>query len=253
MLTAQVSANGVGNPYLDFVADGYANNVSVDLPWEARFRATTAMGSSDEDAGQNNMLALAELGYGDSETGVTLASGALVEKDRVLGLHGDGAFALGNGTTTWFGGLTGQWRVAPKTQLVASFYAGMSEAQTAGNSLVQDIGRVTTTSWRVGLTQNGMLQENDKLRLIVSQPLRAESGGLNVNLPQYRLRDGTMIRQNVNYSLAPSGREVDVEAGYSFNLADKSKLDFATMYRHDAGHVAGKNEVIGLTRFSRGF
>ena len=252
-LAAQVSANGVGNPYLDFVADGYANNVSVDMPWQGRFRATTAMGSPDTDSGQNNMLAMAELGYGDSDTGLTFASGALVEKDRVLGLRGEGAFALGSGTTTWFGGVTGQWQVAPKTQLVASFHAGMSDAQTTSNSLVQDIGRVTTTSWRVGLTQGEVLREGDKARLIVSQPLRAETGGLNLNLPQYRLRDGTMIRQNVNYTLTPSGREVDVEAGYSFSLADKSKLDFAAMYRHDAGHVAGKSEVIGLTRFSRGF
>lgn len=252
-LAAQVSANGVGNPYLDFVADGYANNISLDTPWEGRFRATTAMGSPDDDSGQNNMLAMAELGFGDNETGVTFASGALMEKDRVLGLRGEGAFALGNGTTTWFGGVTGQWRVAPQTQLVASFHAGVTDAQGASNSLVQDIGQVTTTSWRVGLTQHEVLREGDKARLIVSQPLRAESGGLNLNLPQYRLRDGTMIRQNVNYTLTPSGREMDVEAGYSFSLADKSKLDFAAMYRHDAGHVAGKSEVLGLTRFSRGF
>lgn len=253
LLSSQVSASGVGNPYLDFVSEGYANNVTADLPWEGRFRATTAMGAPNEDKGQRNMLAMAEVGFGNDNTGISLTSGALIEQERLLGLQGTGAFELGHGATTWFAGIAGRWQVASKTQLLASAYGGMTETSAANNSLVSDIGRVTTSSWRVGLTQADVLQDDDHLRLNIAQPLRAESGAMQLNLPQYRLRDGTVIQQGVQYSLAPSGREIDLEAGYSFAVDDMTKLDFAAMFRRDAGHVAGQNEALGLTRVNHKF
>lgn len=253
LLSSQVTGNGVGNPYLDFVADGYANNVTMDLPWEGRFRATAAMGASAEDSGQRNMLTMAEVGFGDEDRAITLTTGAMIEQDRLLGLQGAGAFALGQGTTTWFSGISGRWQVAPKTEVMASFYGGVSNGRTASDSLVRGIESVTSTTWRVGLAQSDVAQEGDRFRLNVAQPLRAESGAMNLSLPQYRLQDGTIIRQDARYGLAPSGREIDFEAGYSFAVDDASKVDFAAMYRRDAGHVAGKDEAIGVTRFSRGF
>lgn len=253
LLSSQVTGNGVGNPYLDFVADGYANNVTMDLPWEGRFRATAAMGAAAEDGGQRNMLAMAEVGFGNAARSIALTTGAMIEENRLLGLQGTGAFALGQGATTWFSGISGRWQLAPKTEIAASFYGGVTSGKAASDSLVRGIEQVTSTTWRVGLTQKDVAQEGDRFRLNVAQPLRAESGAMNLSLPQYRLQDGTMIRQDARYGLAPSGREIDFEAGYSFAVDDASKLDFAAMYRRDAGHVAGKDEAIGVTRFSRGF
>lgn len=253
LLSSQVTGNGVGNPYLDFVADGYANNVTMDLPWEGRFRATAAMGAAAEDSGQHNMLAMAEVGFGNQTRAVTLTTGAMIEQDRLLGLQGTGAFGMGQGTTTWFSGISGRWQVAPKTEVMASFYGGVTNAKTTNDSLVRGIDSVTSTTWRVGLAQSDVAQDGDRFRVNVTQPLRAESGGMNLSLPQYRLQDGTIVRSDARYGLAPSGREIDFEAGYSFAVDDASKVDFAAMYRRDAGHVAGKDEAIGVTRFSRGF
>jgi len=253
LLGAQVSSSGVGNPYLDFISDGYASNVTVDIPWEGRFRATTAMGAPEDDEGQRNMLTMAEVGFGTNRLGMTLSSGALLEQDRMLGLNGAGAFALGQGTTTWFGGIEGHWQLAEKTQLLASWYGGVTDARADNNSLVQGIDRVSSSAWRLGVMQKDVLQDDDHLRFNMAQPLRAESGALNLSIPQYRLRDGTMIRQNASYALAPSGREVDFEAGYGFALGGSSRIDIAGMLRHDAGHVSGQDEAIGVTRFNSGF
>lgn len=253
LLTGQLSTNGIGNPYLDFVNDGYANNVTLDLPWEGRFRATTAMGAPENDDGQRNMLAMSEVGFGDERLGLSLTSGALIEQERVLGLQGTGAFALGQGTTTWFGGVAGHWQLAPKTTLFASWYGGMTDSAAADNSLVQSVNSIASSAWRLGVSRADLLQDEDRLRFNIAQPLRAESGALNVNLPQYRLRDGSIISQSASYNLAPSGREIDFEAGYSFAMDGAGKLDVAGLYRRDAGHVAGVNEVVGMTRFSRGF
>ncbi|MBP7252104.1 MAG: S8 family serine peptidase [Alphaproteobacteria bacterium] len=253
LLSSQVTGNGVGNPYLDFVADGYANNVTMDLPWEGRFRATAAMGAAAEDSGQRNMLTMAEVGFGDESRAVTLTTGAMIEQNRLLGLQGTGAFGLGQGTTTWFSGISGRWQVAPKTEVIASFYGGVTNGKTANDSLVRGIESVTSTTWRVGLSQSDVAQDGDRFRFNVAQPLRAEGGAMNLSLPQYRLQDGTIVRQDARFGLAPSGREIDFEAGYSFTVDDASKVDLAAMYRRDAGHVAGKSEAIGVTRFSRGF
>jgi subtilisin family serine protease len=253
LLAAQLAGHGAGNPYLDFVNDGYASNVTLDLPWSGRFRATTAMGAPDNDDAQRNVLAMSEADFGNAGTGVTFTAGGLIEQERVLGLQGTGAFALGEGTTTWFGGVAGRWQVAANTQLLASWYGGVTEASTNSNSLVQGADRIASMAWRVGLTQHDVLQADDRLRVNIAQPLRAESGALQVNLPQYRLRDGSIISQTASYGLAPTGREIDLEAGYSFTVAETAKLDFATLYRRDAGHVAGKHELLGLSRFSKAF
>lgn len=254
LLSSRVTSSGIGNPYLDFVADGYASGVTLDLPWTGRFRAVTGMGKQAGDSDTKNLVAMAELGFGNEKTGLVFSSGALIEKDRVLGMRGEGALALGKGTTTWFGGVTGNWQMAPRTQLTASFNGGMTEAVGgASNSLVQGFDRITTTSWRLGVTQSDLLQEQDRLRFSVSQPLRAESGSANIILPEKRLRNYDMVRQDASFALAPTGREIDVETSYRFTVGEASHVELAGLYRHDAGHIAGKNEVIGLTRFSRGF
>lgn len=253
LLSSQVAASGNGNPYLDFVMDGYANNVTLDTPFGGKFRALTAMGAPDNDHGQRNMLAQGEIGFGTAQTGVSFTSGALIEQDRILGLHGDGAFALGDGTSTLFAGMNGVWQVGEKTALQASLYGGFTRASGRTDSLIQGVDSITTSSWRVGVTQKDVFRDEDSVHFNIAQPMRAESGALNVNLPQYRLRDGTIIGQNVSFNLAPTGREIDLEAGYRLALSPVTKLDLAAMYRRDPGHVANTDEAIGLARVNHSF
>jgi subtilisin family serine protease len=253
LLSSQVAASGNGNPYLDFVMDGYANNVTLDTPFGGKFRALTAMGAPDNDHGQRNMLAQGEIGFGTAQTGVSFTSGALIEQDRILGLHGDGAFALGDGTSTMFAGMNGVWQVGEKTALQASLYGGFTRASGRTDSLIQGVDNITTSSWRVGVTQSAVFRDDDSVHFNIAQPMRAESGALNVNLPQYRLQDGTIIGQNASFNLAPTGREIDLEAGYRLTLSPVTKLDLAAMYRRDPGHVANTDEAIGLARVNHSF
>lgn len=253
LLSSQVAASGNGNPYLDFVMDGYANNVTLDTPFGGKFRALTAMGAPDNDHGQRNMLAQGEIGFGTAQTGVSFTSGALIEQDRVLGLHGEGAFALGDGTSTMFAGVNGVWQVSQKTALQASLYGGFTRASGRTDSLIQGVDNITTSSWRVGVTQSDVFRDEDSFHVNIAQPMRAESGALNVNLPQYRLQDGTIIGQNVSFNLAPTGREIDLEAGYRLALSPVTKLDLAAMYRRDPGHVANTDEALGLARVNHSF
>ncbi len=252
LLSSQVAASGNGNPFTDFVKDGYADHVTLDAPWGGKFRAVTAMGAPDNDHGQRNMLAMGEIGFGSVHSGIGFTGGALVEQERVLGLRGEGAFALGEGTNTMFAGVNGVWQIG-KTALQASLYGGFTRAAGRADSLIEGVDSIRTSAWRVGLTQSEVFSEEDSLRFNIAQPLRAESGALRVNLPQYRLRDGTVIGQNASFNLAPTGREIDIEAGYRLPLSQMTKLDLAAMYRRDPGHVANTDEVIGLTRVNHKF
>ena len=55
--------------------------------------------------------------------------------------------------------------------------------------------------------------------LRVVQPLRVAHGGLNLLLPvSYDYGDGAVGYQASVFNLAPTGREVDVEAAYSIGL-----------------------------------
>ncbi len=252
LLSSQVAANGNSNPFTDFVKDGYANHVTLNAPLGAKFRAITAMGAPDNDLGQRNMLAMGEVGFGNLRDGISFTGGALIEQERVLGLRGDGAFALGEGANTMFVGVNGVAQFG-KTELQASLYGGFTRASARADSLIQGVDTIRTSAWRIGLTQSEIFREDDSLRFNIAQPLRAESGALRVNLPQYRLRDGSIIGQTASINLTPTGREIDVEAGYRLPLSPVTKLDFAAMYRRDAGHVANSDEVVGMTRVNHKF
>ncbi|MEJ0061773.1 MAG: S8 family peptidase [Alphaproteobacteria bacterium] len=257
LLSAQVTAGGVGNPYLDFVETGYAQNVTIDAPWgdgkHGKLHALTAMGGPENDDGQRNMLAAGEFNYGDPAANIGFTGGALIEDNRALGLRGDGAFALGQGSSTWFAGASAFWQIASDTQFQASWYGGVTQASMARDSLIQDAEAIVSTAWRLGVTRNGLWQDGDSLRFNLAQPLRAETGSLSLNLPQYRLRDGTVIRDNASLGLAPTGREIDFETGYRMPFGEATSLDFAALYRKDSGHVAGENEAIGLARLHHDF
>ena len=61
-----------------------------------------------------------------------------------------------------------------------------------------------------------------------------------------------MIMAPAQSSLAPSGREIDLETAYRFALADWD-LTTSVAYSLDANHVRGQNAVTGVLWLSRKF
>lgn len=254
-LTARIMQNGLSNPYLGFTGDGYAQSVTMDLTEATRLRMTTAIGKSEGNTDQRNIAAMAELAT-DVRKDIVLALsfGVMQEQDRVLGMKGAGAFALGQGTPTLFAGAEGKMQLADHLALRGAAWFGLTTPESTPSSLVRGMSGLTTSAFNASLERDTLFADGDKLTLGLSQPLRVESGTMDVSLPLYRLSNGAILRRDLTQTLTPSGRELDFELNYTMPLNENSgDVAFGALWRKDASHVTGAEEGIALARYNRKF
>ena len=99
-----------------------------------------------------------------------------------------------------------------------------------------------------------MFSASDRLAFRLSQPLRVESGGINLLLPvswDYATLSGSYASQRLN--LAPSGREIDAELAWQGELW-RGHAAASLFWRRDPGHVANAPDDRGVAlRWSAGF
>jgi subtilisin family serine protease len=124
-----------------------------------------------------------------------------------------------------------------------------------GNGFVQG-GKMSSDSWSFDLWRRGAFSPGDVVSLRVAQPLRVRAGGYQLNLPvSYDYADLNVGYQLATYSLAPQGRELDVEAAYAMPLFNGAgSLSFNAFLRRDPGHIEVlRDDVGGAVRLSFGF
>ncbi|WP_298286330.1 S8 family peptidase [Novosphingobium sp.] len=180
-----------------------------------------------------------------------LGLGLMREERTVLGARF--ADALGGGgamTATVSPGLG--WRFGKGWALGATGSLGFTRIDSG--AVATSGSRLLSSSWSIDLSREGVLADGDRLALRLSQPLRVERGGLNLNLPvawDYATQSATFAR--VPLSLAPKGRELDAELAWATALwgGDASASVF---FRREPGHFAGAASDGGFAvRWSRGF
>ena len=173
----------------------------------------------------------------------------MAERDTLLGTR-LGASLGSPGATSWFADFdarleSGGWTFGGYVR------QGRTIAHLRG---VAGGGSVRTAAWSADIGRTGVLGR-DSLGLRIAQPLRVASGGLDLTLPtfwDYTSRSvGAYTTQRLN--LAPTGRELDVEARYGFQLAG-GDLHANLYWRRDPGNIAASPDDRGAAlRWSRGF
>jgi hypothetical protein len=115
-------------------------------------------------------------------------------------------------------------------------------------------GKFESGAYGADLAKLGVLGSADRLGLRVSQPLRIESGGFNMLLPtSYDYATQTATSSWTNYSLTPTGREVDAELSYSTQVG-RGWLGGNLFVRKQPGHIASADDDYGAAiRFTLGF
>lgn len=190
-----------------------------------------------------------QLGEG---TELGLHQGVVYEEASMLGAESSGAFALGS-ATTMHAGLDVSHRVNSWLNLFARYDRGRTDAGTTSNSLVTDMGTLSTDSYAFGVGLNGMLDASDRFHFAFSQPMRINGGNAQMLLPVATTLRGDSVFENTSLNLTPSGREHNLRASYFLPLAAGSEFSFDGIWREDANHVAGENEAAVLTRYTLTF
>ncbi|RIV85722.1 peptidase S8 [Aurantiacibacter zhengii] len=187
--------------------------------------------------------------FGALDVGLGLTWNA--EDRTVLGARFHEGFGLAGSDTLFLDANVG-WHVDDRWRLGAAYRQGFTRLRSA--PLLADGSRLSSNGWSVDLQREGVFDSDDRLAFRLAQPLRVNSGGLNLNLPvgyDYEtLAPDYAVRTLL---LSPEGREVTGEMAWTGQLWGGSAA--ASVYlRRQPGHYAQAPDDLGAAlRWSRRF
>ena len=173
------------------------------------------------------------------------------EQRTLLGARFHDAFGLAGADTLFLDAGAG-WTVAPGWRLGAALRQGWTSAREGG--LVAPGTRLTSRAWSLDLERRGLFSDADSLGLRVSQPLRVESGALELMLPTSYSYETLMADYSArSLSLAPRGRELMAEIAWRGPLLSGNGAA-SLFYRRDPGHYEALPDDKGVAlRWARKF
>ena len=199
-------------------------------------------------AGAGMTLSL-PLGSGQVRLGATLAG----EQGAVMGLDGGTAFDFGSGSAIGALNLGLEQPIAPGLSLFGRLEYGAVARQGGGKGLVSDLSGLTFSGMEIGASFANALAAGDRLTLSVSQPLRIETGIVEMTRPVARLADGSIVNQTSSAELASSGREIDLGLSYEASLPNQASFSLGIKHAISAGHVAGQSGSGLMFGYRQGF
>ena len=182
---------------------------------------------------------------------LTVTGTRLAEERTLLGARFSDSLG-GGGATSWFADAGAALRLGRGWSASAAYRRGWT-IRAGGGGLAQQ-GRLATEAWTFDIAKRGTWFAGDRFALRLMQPLRVASGGLNLAVPvSYDYATMQAGYDNRFFNLAPTGREIDLEAAYGLALfgGEVSANAFA---RRQPGNIAAlAPDVGGALRFTRGF
>ena len=194
---------------------------------------------SEEDHRSRNQGFVLNLTSFGSSSWFGFQLGLVNEASGLVGSSGVGALKLGENMQTWFAGGTTGWTLG-SWQAVASAYVGVTQpdAEVSG-SLFVDMSSLISSTMSFGVRRAGIFSRGDRFSLFITQPLRVESGDAQLRFAVARTRYGDVILSETQADLAPTGREIEIEASYFYPLSRAARLTLAAGVIRDRGHEAG--------------
>lgn len=119
---------------------------------------------------------------------------------------------------TFFAGATASRDLGAGWSSVAAAFVGRTGAGIRGGGAVREIGELVSSSFGLALRGTDVFTASDAFDLSLRQPLRIESGSARIDLPAGRSYFGDALRESIDATLEPSGRELDLRASYSRSL-----------------------------------
>lgn len=182
--------------------------------------------------------------------GMALTAHRLREEQSLLGARFGPLFGAG-GATSHVAEARIDWALPHGWSLAGEWTGVMARPDRTG--LIAG-GQLRARAMSIDLARTGLLWSGDRLALRYAEPLRVTAGGLGLDLPlAYNEFTGAAEFGRRTLSLAPTGRERVVEAGYMLPLGD-ARLSLNGWWRQEPGHFAAIDDDLGAAvRFTLGY
>jgi len=227
------------NPWLNFSAGGtsfgsvykFQHNLDVAFLISSgrnRFQANEVFGESNSSTVA--MIELQPKNYMPS-----IQFGILKENDANLGLSGSGAFNGNSGQMTSFVGISDSINLFGG-KFFSSLYIGKSPGTSNNEGMINSITDIQSSAFGMGFLKQSIFNSGDELLLSIDQPMRTESGEMNLRVPVYRTKERNVLFNSFGFTLRPSGREVHSKARYMSSYKNIG-LSLTLGYKSDPYHI----------------
>ena len=227
------------NPWLNFSATG--TTFGSKFKGNNKFDIALAISSGRNKFNTNEIFnkrdssTVALMEIQPKSTMPSLQIGLMKENDASLGLSGSGAFNGSNNQLTSFVGLSNSLDLAGGI-LFGSLYWGKSNDMSNELGMLRSVTKLYSSAFGVGFMKSSIINNNDKLIVTVDQPIRIESGKLQLNVPTYRTKEKNVLFNPMNFNLDPSGRELHTKAQYLSSYKNIG-LGLTLGYKTDPYHI----------------
>jgi hypothetical protein len=184
---------------------------------------------------------------------LSLGASRLGEEATLLGARFSPTIGVGGGTS-WFADAAASMDFGRGWGAFAAYRRGWTSATGSGGLARR--GSLSSDAWTLDLGKAGALRPGDRFALRLMQPLRVRSGGFDLSVPvSYSYDSLSAGYEDRFFNLAPTGREIDLEAAYGFDLLGGAGHMSANAFaRRDPGNVAATDPDLGAAiRFTLGF
>jgi subtilase-type serine protease len=188
-------------------------------------------------------------GTGTVRLGATVAG----EQGGVMGLDGGSAFDFGSGSAIGALNIGFEQPVSGSLSLFGRLEYGAAARQGETSGLVSDLSGLTFSGLEIGASVSDALMAGDRLTLSLSQPLRIETGTVDLYRPVARVADGSIVNEASSADLSSSGRQLDLGLAYEASLPNSAAFSFGVKHAINAGHVAGQSGTGVMLGYRQGF
>jgi subtilisin family serine protease len=227
------------NPWLNFSAGGtsFGSVYKFQHHLDVAFLISSGRNrfQGNEIFGESNSSTVAMIELQPKNTMPSIQFGVLKENDSNLGLSGSGAFNGNGGQMTSFVGISDSMSLFGG-KFFSSLYIGNSPGTSNNEGMINSITDIQSSAFGMGFLKQSIFDSGDELLLSIDQPMRTESGEMNLRVPVYRTKERSVLFNSFGFTLRPSGREVHSKARYMSSYKNIG-LSLTLGYKSDPYHI----------------
>ena len=171
------------------------------------------------------------IGGGSLAVGV----GALTENQALLRSAASGGFRPFDRTRSRFVTVAGIAPVAAGWEAFGAVTRATARPRV-DSGLLTGWSRVDASAIAVGARKSGLFAAGDRMQVAFGQPLRVDRASANLNIATAMRNDGSLVFESNRVSLAPTGRELDLELSYDRPLGTGASIAAFAGTRRQPGH-----------------
>ena len=237
------------NPQHGFLGRGNGLSLTQDLTKGTSLTlGFLTAGEQLGDRGGEGTTTQADLNHRfDNGAALGFSASFTQESEGFLGSEASGAFAARSETTSQFYTLSGSLPVTAGIEAFGSTTLGISDLSGVEGGLLSDLDRATSSAFAMGVVKKGVIDDQDRIGISFSQPLRIEGGAdATLSVPTSVNADGTINETSETVNLQPSGRELNLQLAYTRKLAETVNVTNYALARSEPGHNAEAKPDIGV-------